>query len=70
MSFHAVVPYGTPEFHRSQRALLDEGPPFSFTSENRASPEEICSRYPAERRRSAILSALYLAQEQQAVPEA
>jgi NADH-quinone oxidoreductase E subunit len=65
MSFHAVVPYGTPEFHRSQRALLDEGPPFSFTSENRATLEEICSRYPAERRRSAILSALYLAQEQQ-----
>jgi NADH-quinone oxidoreductase E subunit len=65
MSFHAVVPYGTPEFHRSQRGLLEEGPPFSFTSENRATLEEICSRYPVERRRSAILSALYLAQEQQ-----
>jgi len=65
MSFHAVVPYGTPEFHRSQRAVLDEGPPFTFTPENRARLEEICSRYPAERRRSAILSALYLAQEQQ-----
>jgi NADH-quinone oxidoreductase E subunit len=65
MSFHAVVAYGTPEFHRSQRAILDEGPPFTFTPENRTKLEEICSRYPAERRRSAILSALYLAQEQQ-----
>lgn len=65
MSFHAVVPYGTPEFHRSQRAVLDEGPVFTFTPANRAKLEEICNRYPPERRRSAILSALYFVQEQQ-----
>jgi NADH-quinone oxidoreductase E subunit len=65
MSFHAVLPYGTPEFHRSQRAVLDEGPAFTFTAENRAKLEEICSRYPADRRRSAILAALYFVQEQQ-----
>jgi NADH-quinone oxidoreductase E subunit len=65
MSFHATVPYGTPEHHRSQRAVLDEGKPFTFTAENRAKLEEICRRYPPERRRSAVLAALYLAQEQQ-----
>jgi NADH-quinone oxidoreductase E subunit len=65
MSFHAVVPYGTPEHHRSQRALLDEGKPFAYTAGNRAKLEEICRRYPPERRRSAILAALYLVQEQQ-----
>ena len=65
MSFHAVVPYGTPEHHRSQRATLDEGKPFAYTAENRAKLEEICRRYPPEQRRSAILSALYLVQEQQ-----
>lgn len=65
MSFHAVVPYGTPEHHRSQRAVLDEGTPFAYTPENRATLEEICRRYPPEQRRSAVLAALYLVQEQQ-----
>jgi len=65
MSFHAVVPYGTPEHHRSQRAVLEEGPPFTYTPENRAKLEAMCARYPPEQRRSAILSALYLVQEQQ-----
>jgi NADH-quinone oxidoreductase E subunit len=65
MSFHAALPYGTPEFHRSMRVVLEEGPPFTYTTENRATLEEICTHYPSEQRRSAILAALYLVQEQQ-----
>src|SRR5438034_5228973 len=52
-------------FHKSARALEDEGPAFEFTPENRARFEEIAKRYPPERRRSAVLPALYLAQHQQ-----
>jgi len=64
MSFHPVMSYGT-EHHRSVRTLLEEGPPFAYTPERRATLEEICTRYPAEQRRSAVLPALYLAQEQE-----
>jgi len=64
MSFHPVMSYG-PELHRSQRALLEEGPPFAYTPERRARLEEIATRYPPEHRRSAVLPALFLAQEQQ-----
>src|SRR3954469_18795393 len=52
-------------FHRSARQLEDEGPPFAYTAENRARFDEIVTRYPTERRRSAVLPALYLAQHQQ-----
>jgi NADH-quinone oxidoreductase subunit E len=52
-------------FHKSARELEDEGPPFVYTPENRARFEEIVKRYPADRRRSAVLPALYLAQYQQ-----
>src|SRR5437899_9076554 len=52
-------------FHRSSRTLEDEGPPFSYTPEHRARFDEIVTRYPPERRRSAVLPALYLAQHQQ-----
>src|SRR5947207_6990370 len=52
-------------FHRSSRQLEDEGPPFVYTPENRALFDEIITRYPADRRRSAVLPALYLAQCQQ-----
>jgi NADH-quinone oxidoreductase E subunit len=52
-------------FHKSARQLEDEGPPFAYTAENRARFEEIVKRYPPERRRSAVLPALYLAQYQQ-----
>ncbi|MCL6600959.1 MAG: NAD(P)H-dependent oxidoreductase subunit E, partial [Alicyclobacillus macrosporangiidus] len=65
MSFHPAMPYGTPFWHRSARKLADEGPPFAFTPENRARLEEIARRYPPDRRRSALLPALYLVQEQQ-----
>src|SRR6188474_66519 len=64
MSFHPSMDYGRGH-HKSARALPDEGPAFVYTPENRAKLEEICSRYPSEQRKSAILAALYLAQEQQ-----
>jgi NADH-quinone oxidoreductase subunit E len=51
-------------FHKSKRELEDEGPPFVYTAENRARFEEIVQRYPPERRRSAVLPALYLVQYQ------
>jgi NADH-quinone oxidoreductase subunit E len=52
-------------FHRSARKLEDEGPPFAYTPENRARFDRIVARYPEDRRRSAVLPALYLVQEQQ-----
>jgi NADH-quinone oxidoreductase E subunit len=52
-------------FHKSARQLEDEGPAFVYTAENRARFEEIVKRYPPDRRRSAVLPALYLAQYQQ-----
>src|SRR5919205_2453811 len=52
-------------FHKSARELEDDGPPFVFTPENRARFEEIAKRYPPDRRRSAVLPALYLVQAQQ-----
>jgi NADH-quinone oxidoreductase E subunit len=52
-------------FHKSSRQLEDEGPAFVYTPENRARFDEIVKRYPPDRRRSAVLPALYLAQYQQ-----
>ncbi|HWB30520.1 MAG TPA: NAD(P)H-dependent oxidoreductase subunit E [Vicinamibacterales bacterium] len=64
MSFHPAMDYGRGR-HQSARALPEEGPAFVYTAENRAKLDEICARYPPERRKSAILAALYLAQHQQ-----
>jgi len=64
VSFHPKMAYDA-TFHKSARQLEDEGPPFAYTAENRARFEEIVKRYPPERRRSAVLPALYLAQHQQ-----
>jgi NADH-quinone oxidoreductase subunit E len=64
VSFHPRMAYDA-TFHKSARQLEDEGPPFAYTAENRARFEEIVKRYPTERRRSAVLPALYLAQHQQ-----
>ena len=52
-------------FHRSSRQLEDEGPPFAYTAENRALLDETIKRYPANQKRSAVLPALYLVQQQQ-----
>ena len=65
MSFHPLMAYGTDKFHRSERALLPKGEPFAFTPDRAATLEGICAKYPPERRKSAVLAALYLVQEQQ-----
>jgi len=56
--------YAPARFHRSERKLADEGPPFAFTPENQAKFDENVTHYPPEQRKSAILYALYLAQGQ------
>jgi NADH-quinone oxidoreductase E subunit len=65
MSFHPQMPYGTAQWHKSERKLADEGTPFAFTPANREKLEQILRRYPPDRRKSALLPALYLVQEQQ-----
>ena len=35
MSFHPLMSYDE-RFHKSERKVVDEGPPFTFTSERRA----------------------------------
>ncbi len=64
MSFHPKMAYDA-TFHKSTRTLADNGPAFTFTPENRARLDEIVTRYPADRSRSAVLPALYLVQYQQ-----
>jgi NADH-quinone oxidoreductase E subunit len=63
MSFHPLMAYDE-RFHRSERQLVDEGPPFTFTPERRARLDDMLTKYPPDRRRSAVLAALYLVQEQ------
>jgi NADH-quinone oxidoreductase E subunit len=58
------MPYET-GLHQSARVLPDPGAPFELTPEHRARLEEIATHYPPERRRSALLPALYLVQQQQ-----
>ena len=58
MSFHPKMAYGA-TFHKSARTLADAGTPFTYTEENRARFEQIVVRYPPDRRRSAVLPALY-----------
>lgn len=64
MSFHPKMAYDA-TFHRSARVLAEVGEPFVYTDEHRARFETIVARYPADRRRSAVLPALYLVQAQQ-----
>jgi NADH-quinone oxidoreductase E subunit len=64
VSFHPKMAYDA-TFHKSSRELEDEGPPFVFTADRRARFDDIVKRYPPDRRRSAVLPALYLAQDQQ-----
>jgi NADH-quinone oxidoreductase E subunit len=65
MSFHPLMVYDPAKFQKSEREVVDEGPPFTLTRERRAKLDEIISKYPPDRKRSAVLAALYLVQEQQ-----
>ena len=64
MSFHPLMLYDE-RFHKSERKLADEGSPFTFTPERRRQLDEILTKYPPDRKRSAVLAALYLVQEQE-----
>ena len=64
MSFHPKMAYDA-TFHKSTRTLAETGEPFVYTPENRARLDELVLRYPADRKRSAVLPALYLVQYQQ-----
>ena len=64
MSFHPPMNYGA-TFHKSSRTLADPGEPFAYTPERKARFDLVVQRYPADRRRSAVLPALYLVQDQQ-----
>jgi hypothetical protein len=57
--------YAPARFHRSERKLAEAGEPFAYTAENQARFDEIVTRYPEDERKSAILYALYLVQQQQ-----
>jgi NADH-quinone oxidoreductase E subunit len=65
MSFHPLMVYDPKRFQQSERKLADEGEPFVLTPERRAALDDMLTKYPPDRKRSAILGALYLVQEQQ-----
>ena len=65
MSFHPEMDYAPARFHRSERKLADAGEAFVYSAENQAKFNENVTRYPADQRKSAILYALYLVQQQQ-----
>ena len=65
MSFHPQMDYAPAQFHRSARKLAEPGEPFAYTPENQARFDEIVTHYPPDQRKSAILYALYLVQQQQ-----
>jgi NADH-quinone oxidoreductase E subunit len=65
MSFHPLMVYDADRFQKSERARLDDGKPFEFTRERRAILDEMLTKYPADQKRSAVLGALYLVQEQE-----
>jgi NADH-quinone oxidoreductase E subunit len=56
--------YAPAKFHKSERKLAEAGGDFTYTPENQARFDAIVARYPADQRKSAILYALYLAQNQ------
>ncbi len=64
MSFHPKMAYDA-AFQKSTRRLVESGEPFEYTADRRARFDQILTRYPPERKRSAILPALYLVQDQQ-----
>jgi len=65
MSFHPLMVYDPAKFQKSERLIAEEGPPFALTPERRRQLDEILTKYPPDRKRSAVLAALYLVQEQQ-----
>ena len=64
MSFHPQMDYASGQ-HVSRRELREEGEAFAFTPANRERLDRVAAHYPPEHRRSAVIPALYLVQEQQ-----
>jgi NADH-quinone oxidoreductase E subunit len=64
MSFHPLMVYDSQNFQKSERARLDEGDAFTFTAERRAKLDDMLTKYPPDQKRSTVLAALYLVQEQ------
>jgi NADH-quinone oxidoreductase subunit E len=62
VSFHPRIDYAT--FHRSERKLAEAGEEFRYTPENQATFDELVTHYPPDQRKSAILYALFLVQNQ------
>ena len=65
MSFHPEMEYAPARFHRSERTLAEPGDAFVYTPDNQAKFDANVLHYPPDQRKSAILYALYLAQQQQ-----
>ena len=65
MSFHPLMVYDAAHWHKSERLFAEEGPPFTLTPDRRAKLDEMLTKYPPDQKRSAVLAALYLVQEQQ-----
>lgn len=65
MSFHPLMVYDPAKFQKSERAVVEEGPAFALTPDRRAQLDELLTKYPPDRKRSAVLAALYLVQDQQ-----
>jgi NADH-quinone oxidoreductase subunit E len=64
VSFHPPMEYAPARFHRSERKLPEPGGDFKYNADNQAKLDEIVTHYPPDQRKSAILYALYLAQQQ------
>jgi NADH-quinone oxidoreductase subunit E len=57
--------YAPARWHRSERKLAEPGDEFRYTPGNQAAFDELVTHYPPEERKSAILYALFLVQQQQ-----
>ena len=65
MSFHPQMEYAPARWHRSDRKLAEPGEEFRYTPENQAKFDELVTHYPSDQRKSAIIYALFLVQQQQ-----
>jgi NADH-quinone oxidoreductase E subunit len=65
VSFHPQMEYAPARWHRSERKLAEQGEPFRYTPDNQAKFNEVVTHYPPDQRKSAIIYALFLAQQQQ-----
>ena len=65
MSFHPQMEYAPARWHRSERKLAEPGEAFRYSPDNQAKFDELVTHYPPEQRKSAIIYALFLVQQQQ-----